>query len=345
MANDPEIAVVIGAYRRATYLLDAVRSVLAQTLPRDRYEIVVVKGFDDPAIDAFLAAQEIASRRDADPCIGTWLLGAVRMTRAPILALLDDDDVFEPDRLAQVLEVFHAHPDVGFYRNRVRVMDATGAAVPEERWRSIEADAAFDATGPVFFGPAEKRGLVDVAFRRTRSSFNSSTMVVRRALLEGAYADRFAPLQLPDLALIVFGAVGPFGVYLDDRRLTRYRSYAGNVTGAVPWLAYATTAHRALAGYAKENGAAELAGWLEEFADHYDRMYLGGRVVEAVGRGAERRLVARYAADYLRYLGAHPRERAATFDVWASAMYGLGYLMAPGPARRLAGRRPTGARS
>jgi glycosyltransferase involved in cell wall biosynthesis len=336
---------VIGAYRRDTYLRDAVRSVLAQTLPRDRYEVFVLKGFEDPDLDRFLNENVIPSLLDADPCIGSWLLRAVRATRAPLLAFLDDDDEFEPERLADVIRCFDEHPEVGFYRNRVRVIDRHGAPVPTDRWRDIETDAEFDRLGPVLVSPEGKQSLVDLAYRRTRASFNSSTMVVRRSLLEGVYAERFSRLQLPDLAFLVFASVGPFGLYLDDRRLTRYRVYGGNVTTRISWLAHATFAHRDLAAFARAAHRDELADWLDRMADHYERMYVGGRVVEAVEAREARRDVAALAAEYLRFLGRHPVEWAPTLDVWASAIYGAGYVLAPDLAQRVLAKRPTaGAR-
>lgn len=337
----PEVAVIIGAYRRDSYLRDAVRSVLAQTLPRDRFEVFVVKGFEDAELDRFLNENVIPSLLDPDPCIGTWLLKAVRATRAPLLAFLDDDDEFEPDRLASIVEYFRAHPESGLYRNRVRVIDRQGAPVPVARWREVETDPEFDRLGAVGFAPDAKHAVVDIAFRRTRSSFNSSTMVIRRALLEGSFAEEFARLQLPDLAFLVFAAVGPFGLYLDDRRLTRYRVYGGNVTARVSWLAHATFAHRDLARFARAADRAEMADWLDGMADHYERMYVGGRVVEAVAAGEARRTVAVRAAEYLRFLGRHPAERAPTLDVWASAIYGVGYTVVPRLARHVLDQRPT----
>jgi glycosyltransferase involved in cell wall biosynthesis len=341
MGNDPEIAVVIGAYRRETYLRDAVRSVLAQKLDRDRYEVVVVKGFEDLETDRFLAENGIAVRTDHDVRIGEWLLRAVAMTHAPLLAFLDDDDEFEPDRLERAIAVFREHPEVGFYRNRVRVIDSTGAAVPEERWRPIDLDAPFDRTGPVLLPPRDAPSTVEVAFRRTHASFNSSTMVVRRELLSGANGERFAELRLPDLTLLVLSTVSSWGLYLDDRRLTRYRVHGGNVTGRVDWLRRASHDHRDLAGLARDAKCTALAEWLDLRADHYERMYRGGRVVEAVAAREDRRAVAALSVDYLRYLGQHPAERAPTLDVWASAAYGFGYLLAPGLARHVLAARPT----
>ncbi len=341
MTEDPEIAVVVGAYRRERYLLDAVRSVLAQDLLRDRYEVVVVKDFANETVDRFLREHGVPALLNDEPRTGAWLLNAVHATRAPILAFLDDDDEFEPGRLAHVLATFRDHPEVGFYRNRVRVMDERGLAVSVERWRTVETDAEFDATGPVLVRPDRKADLFDIAVARSFSTFNLSTMAARRDVLSGAFAERFAQAQLPDLALFVLAAVGPWGFYLDDQRLTRYRVFSGNVTGQVNWLKHASEAHRDLGAFAKERGRAEFAVWLDRQADHYERLYHGGRVVESVASNATRRAVASLATQYVRFLGGHPKERALTLDVLGAALYGLGYLVAPSMARTVLAARPT----
>ncbi|HTT15208.1 MAG TPA: glycosyltransferase [Thermoplasmata archaeon] len=341
MGAEPAVAVVIGAYRRTAFVEEAVRSVLAQRLPRERFELVVVKGFEHPAVDRFLAEAGVPAILDPEPRIGRWLLRGVSATRAPLVAFLDDDDAFEPDRLERVLSVFDQHPHVGFYRNRVRVVDRAGAPVPPERWRTIELDAALDASGPTVLRGATPEAIVEFALRRTRASFNSSTMVVRRRLLEGEGAELFGGLQLPDLTLLVLAAVAGDDLFLDDRRLTRYRVSGENVTGEIPWLAQAAEAHARLGEFAQERGRPALAHWLYGMAEHYDRMYRGGRVVGSVADGSSRRTVAHRTAEYLRFLGTHPAERAPSLDVWASALYGLGAVLSPGATRRVLAARPT----
>ncbi|MGD1099068.1 MAG: glycosyltransferase [Thermoplasmata archaeon] len=339
MPEGPEVAIVIGAYRRERFLLSAVRSVLAQTLPRERYEVVVTKSFANPEIDRFLEQQRIPTLLDDDPRIGSWLLKAVAATHAPYLAFLDDDDEFEPERLAHALDVLRADPGLGFYRNRVRVVDEHGDPVPPEKWRFYAVDDYFDGRGPIPVPPRDKNGLAELGLERTRVSFNSSTMIVRRELLEGELGAAFARTQLPDVALFVLAAVSRFGLYLDDRRLTRYRYYPENVTNRVPWLQHAHEAYRDLAALAQAHANPDLAGRLARVSEHYDRVYRSGTIVERVRAGADRREVARLAGEYLRFLGHHPAERELSLEVWAAEMSAASYLLAPGVARRMSTRQ------
>jgi glycosyltransferase involved in cell wall biosynthesis len=339
VANDPEISVIVGAYSRQRYLLSAVGSLLAQTLPRDRFEIIVIKNFRSVDIDRNLEHAGVTALFDEEPRIGRWLRHAVRVSRGPIVTFCDDDDEFEPDRLEKVLEVFHAHPDVGYYRNRVRVIDREGRAVPESAWRGHEADRGFDALGPVYLSRDGKAGLVDLASRRTHATFATSSMALRRELFDGDLGDSFERTQLEDLYLFLAGALSPYGLYLDDRRLTRYRFYAGNVTHTVRWLGHAAESERDMALVAARYGRPDFAEWLTARSVNHERLYRGGTLVSRVAATADRREVARLTAEYLRFLGKHPEERALTLDVWAAGAYGLSSLVAPLAAGRFARAR------
>lgn len=341
MATDPEISVIVGAYSREKYLLAAVRSLVAQTLPRERFEIVVIKNFRSAEVDRELERVGAIVLFDEEPRIGRWLRHAVRASHGAILTFCDDDDEFEPDRLEKVLEVFRQHPDVAYYRNRVRVIDRDGRAIPETEWRDHEVDRGFDAFGPVYRSGDRKADLLDLASRATHATFATSSMALRRELLDGDLGDSFERTQLEDLYLFLTGALSPGGVYLDDRRLTRYRYYAGNVTHTVRWLGHAVESERDMARVAEAHGRPDFARWLSARAVNHERLYRGGTLVARVAAGARRREVARLTAEYLRFLGQHPEERAWTLDVWAAGVYGLSSLAAPAPTGRVARARLT----
>jgi hypothetical protein len=164
-------------------------------------------------------------------------------------------------------------------------------------------------------------------------------MGIRRELLDGALGDAFERTQLEDLYLFLTGVLSPCGVYLDDRRLTRYRFYAGNVTHTVRWLGDAAASERDMATVAEAHGRPDFARWLRQRADNHERLFLGGSLVARVGAQAGRREVAQRTADYLRFLGRHPEERAWTLDCWAAGIYGVSYLAAPTITGRVARAR------
>jgi glycosyltransferase involved in cell wall biosynthesis len=339
MAIGPEVAIIVGAYNRRRYLPLAVQSVLAQTIARDRFELVVVKNFRSIDEDQDLEDDGAIVLFDEEPRIGRWLRHAIELSSAPWITFCDDDDEFEPDRLERLLGVFHDHPDVGFYRNRVRVIDAEDRAIPEKEWRTHERDPAFDTLGPVYLPRDKKADLLAIATQRTHATFGTSTMALRRELLEGDLGDAFERTQLEDLYLFLTGALSPWAVFLDDRRLTRYRYYAGNVTHTLRWLGHAADSERDMAKVAVEHGAPDFARWLTARSVNHERLYEGGMLVERVASGAPRSEVARRTAEYLRFLNEHPEERAWDLDTWAAGVYGVSYLAAPGLTRRVARAR------
>jgi Glycosyl transferase family 2 len=342
----PEIAVLVHAYARREYLPSALRSISAQTLPRERYELLVSKSFDDPAIDRTLAEMGAVSLHDEDRWNSRCLHRAMRRSQAPIVTFLDDDDEYEPERLERILETMRAHPDVGLYRNRVRVIDGAGHPIPPERWRVHEQDVALDSLGPVHVAPDAKGDLLDLGVRRTSATFNSGTMAIRRELLDGDVGETFDEARMSmDVFLFLAAALSSLGLYLDDRRLTRFRFYAGNTTRETFWLGLTADSLRAMSALAARRGRRDFAEWLEGQSIHYERMFLGSTLMGQVAGGADRTEVARRAGGYLRFLGRNSRERSLDLDVWAAGGYGLAYALLPSLTRRAARARPTAWRA
>jgi glycosyltransferase involved in cell wall biosynthesis len=339
--GSPQVAVIIGAYRRSEFLASAVQSVLAQTLPRSDFEVLVVTDRPDPDLQRALERSAIRVRTDAEPRIGRWLLDAVADTSAPLIAFLDDDDEFEPDRLAAAVEVFRARPEVVFYRNRVRVIDRSGAPVPESRWNPLSLDRAYDRTGSREVAAADRAGAFELFASGATMSFNSSSMIVRREILNGTGRDAFDSSQLPDLALAVLAALSRGSLYLDAARRTRFRESAGSATHNYAWLRRSAESHERLAEHTISRGFPELGRWLRQRSVHFDRLYRGEAVVEDVRSASSRRAVVCGALEYLRFLGQHPREWSTALNVWAAPLYASGYVVAPSLARRIAVARPT----
>lgn len=346
MAPDPEVAVVVYAYSRKEYLPFALHSIAAQTLPRPRFELVVVKNFADADIDRRLDELGAISLWDDGSSNGSCLHRGLRASRAPIVTFLDDDDEYEPDRLERLLEAMREHPDVGFYRNRVRVIDGAGRPIPRDRWRPHETDATFDVSGPVYVRAGAKPGnLVRLAAGPAFGSFNTSSMAIRRELVDGDVGATFDEMrQLVDSFLFLTGVISPLGIYLDDRRLTRYR-YApkaryrytsGNSPRSVTTLGWSMSAERAMASLAARHGRADFARWLADKGDFFERVFRGSGLVQEIAEGARRAEVVRSARELAEFLRRAGVAQALRPDVWRAGAYALAYLGAPRITQRVA---------
>ncbi len=110
MSGKPTISVIIPVYNGERFLAEAIQSVLDQTLPPD--EIIVV---DDGSIDASAAIAlsfgppvRVLSQPNLGPAAARNL--GVAHATGDLLAFLDADDLWTPDKLARQAQVLRADP-------------------------------------------------------------------------------------------------------------------------------------------------------------------------------------------------------------------------------------------
>lgn len=137
----PQITVSMPAYNAASYIRDAVMSVLKQT--GVRLELIVV---DDASEDGTAAAVEAVGdarvtllRNDCRQGIGYCHNRVVQHGRAPVVVHVDADDLILPGALAKALAAVEASPALGqAYANHFELDEAWQISVPEfERQRAF----------------------------------------------------------------------------------------------------------------------------------------------------------------------------------------------------------------
>ena len=115
----PLASVVIPAYNQAEFLGEAIHSVLDQTYENLELIVVndasqdntsdVVKQFDDPRVK--LLVHEDNRGLPATRNTGIWA------SSGELIALLDSDDIFHPDKLRAHIDFLVSHPEVGVSYN------------------------------------------------------------------------------------------------------------------------------------------------------------------------------------------------------------------------------------
>ena len=118
MENDklPYISVIITAYNRKEFLLNAIKSALNQTLDKKYYEIIAIKNFRDKNIDDFINENRI-KHIVMDGTVGEFLDKAISEANGEIISFLDDDDLFFKNKLDSVYKEFKKDNDVVYYHN------------------------------------------------------------------------------------------------------------------------------------------------------------------------------------------------------------------------------------
>ncbi len=126
----PFISVIVTAYRRRQYLYNALLSLKAQTLPKDKYEVIVVKDFDDPQVDSLIKEMRWKSVYSDEEYQGRMYLNGLKEADGDIIAFLDDDDTYMPNKLEYVYNVFSQNPDVGYLQHSFTPVGVDGSPKP-----------------------------------------------------------------------------------------------------------------------------------------------------------------------------------------------------------------------
>lgn len=129
MTLQPRVSVVVPAYNVRTYIEDALISLERQSMTA--FEVLVV---DDGATDG---TQELVTpfcERDQrfkllhkeNGGLSSARNYGIRHARAPYIALLDGDDLYEPDKLATHVTMLDSQPEIGVVYSASRVIRDDG---------------------------------------------------------------------------------------------------------------------------------------------------------------------------------------------------------------------------
>jgi Glycosyl transferase family 2 len=287
----PEVTVVAIAFRRRQFLLDAVRSVLEQRIPSHDREILVVKDFDDDRIDRALRAWGVGTVRPSGPDMGSWICEALRVARGRLVCLLDDDDLYLPDKLAHVVAQFERTPGLGYFHNAQVRFSGSG---PFPTGVSVAA-RVFDAPALTLLGPEEKDGARVQRAWDLGGAFNQSSTVIRPEMLS-PYLRQLQQLRGGVTTFLFYAALlSPYALGFEAVPLTGYRvhssntSGAGTVRGSVRWARALelspTIVHDASIVIDMANSSGGGRAWTGPVL----RVLARNQLLEAVGSPVERR--------------------------------------------------------
>ena len=129
----PLVSVVVVADLRTQFVRDAVDSVLSQTLPRESVELILVARFKDEILDTHFRSCGAYVIHVEDVALGPKLAAGLSHSKGTIVAFLEDDDIFEPDKLAAIVEHFRKNPKLILVKNAFTLFDEHPVAHPSSR--------------------------------------------------------------------------------------------------------------------------------------------------------------------------------------------------------------------
>ena len=124
-----KISVIIIAYLRKDYLINAVESVLNQDFDRSKYEIIVIKNFNNSYIDKYLSSKGITNFFSSEASVGMKFVEGIHISKGDIICLLEDDDVFLKNKLREVYNIFNVYPELSYFHNNASFVYENGEPI------------------------------------------------------------------------------------------------------------------------------------------------------------------------------------------------------------------------
>ncbi len=234
MTGQPYISVIVTAYNRRKYLPFALRSLEAQTLPKDRFEVIVVKNFEDKESDNIISRNGWKDVYNDDSYHGRKILAGLEESRGEVITFLEDDDMYVSNRLEEVYKAFTSYDRLVYFHNSQAVIDSNGNLLERP---PLPTSKNLVGGSPIIVDVDKLRGLAkrynmsvfDLALKvRARAWHNSSSLAVSRGVLEaGAHLLRELPTTFDVFALASSLRAGGL-MYLTDERLTLFRVHGEN---------------------------------------------------------------------------------------------------------------------
>ncbi len=226
----PRVAVVVATYNRAAYLAELVGCLAAQTLGTDHFEVVIVDNGSTDHTPATLARLKASTplavttlRVDTNRGPGGGRNAGAALTRAPIIAITDDDCLPIPGWLARLLTAFD-DPNVVVAQGRVGPDPATADSMgPFDHTITVRGPTPFFETCNVAYrrDAFERAGGFDehdpLLHPKSGRAFGEDALLGRAVLRDGTASRAFV-----DDAVVIHRCVSrTFGDALADQRQLR----------------------------------------------------------------------------------------------------------------------------
>jgi glycosyltransferase involved in cell wall biosynthesis len=222
------ISVIITAYNRRQFLFESMNSVLNQSLSKELYEIILCKNFEDPEIDQFAMTNNIKLVLTPNVCsMGEMLYLGISTARGNVLSFLDDDDIYQQNRLERVLEMFNKFVNLGYYKHQFRYIDENGVFL--NRLTESKNAAVFKNSDIIYVKNSEKISKSSV-YNGVVPDMNSTSMAIRKDILTRNVNLFLKINDKPDAVLFFFALISSKDLLFDSANLSLYRIHMKRTT-------------------------------------------------------------------------------------------------------------------
>ncbi|MCW1302721.1 MAG: glycosyltransferase, partial [Candidatus Rehaiarchaeum fermentans] len=204
------ISVIVTEYNKRGYLKYALSSVFNQTLDKSLYEVILTKKEEDKEVDDYARKNGAKIIYDETSRLGERIYNAMQESKGDIITFLEDDDMYNENRLKVVYNAFKDRR-IGGFRNSLIFIDKSGNKIKEEE---LKEDVLLNLKTYNY-----RKNYPDI--------FNNSSIALRRDIIDD-------DLKSIELSVDTYYAITSIcnqnyeGYYLSKEKLTIYRFHPLN---------------------------------------------------------------------------------------------------------------------
>jgi glycosyltransferase involved in cell wall biosynthesis len=217
VANKPYISVVITAYNRKEFLLDAFNSVLNQTLDRSKYEIIVTKNFVDEKIDSYIKKNGGKLVFFEKKEMGERIVHSLKYIKGNVICFLDDDDLLTKEKLEYVYNIFQNNKNIVYINNARRYIDEN------KRYLSKSPSKFERREKNLIIREADKKLITLLKIQQYNNPFfNPSSIAIKTSVLKH-FIDDLKNIKFASDLFYYFVSLMSGDLFISSKELTLYR--------------------------------------------------------------------------------------------------------------------------
>jgi len=232
MKNNPYISVIITAYNRRGFLSDSFDSVKKQTLSRDKYEIIITKNFTDDKIDNYIKKNGGKLVFFEGGSIEEQIADALKYARGEVICFLDDDDLFDKEKLEYIYNAFLENKNLVYVNNARTYIDDKGNYLNKNPYKFEKREKE------VIIKDFNKKPVALLRIQQyTDPWYNPSSIAIRKVILKRFRNALYSLKSAPDLFCYFISLISG-DLLISNQTLTKYRVHESTSNSIINYESY-----------------------------------------------------------------------------------------------------------
>lgn len=215
------VSIVMTFYNRYNYIEDAIVSVLKQSI--DNWELIIVDDGSSvdiaPLLIDFTQDRRISLVKKCNGGVSSARNYGAQLAKGPLLAFFDDDDIWYPSKLEEIVGASKKCPDIALFVSDAMMIDEQGVVIDgfQKKKNAVYATSWFDSPGGLNVIPPE----MDLSIAYSGFALPSA-LVVKSDIFNkiGGFDENIKGCEDMDL---VFRLSREYSVGYIDKKLIGYR--------------------------------------------------------------------------------------------------------------------------